>query len=958
MVLLKKKIIGLIIVIISILISSCSSAMRIDLSQLYENTYHYQLSNGLTVILKETRKTPITAVHLRVNTGSIHEEDYYGSGLSHFFEHSLFLGSKNFKEKDSFSHIIESYGGADLNAYTTYDHTAYYCTVLSEYTKETLSAMSDLVFNPLFPKEHVKNEMGSIVSEMDMRNDKPDSVFNEFTSRLIFKKMPYQYPIIGFRERFEKLSVEELLAYYYKRYKPNNMILSVVGDFDAKEIIKAIDKHFGDKERGKIDHYLFEQEDDFIAVTGEITHPKSKFTRINFIWASVSYYDDEMYPLDVLAHLLSSGKGSILYERLKDDLGLIEDVSGYSWTPKQNGVFSLTFSLPILKDKNAIKENIAKIEVELKKILTEIAEQKIAPYRVTAIKRDTLTDFLSQLETTMGMARNFAGSVMATGGINHDEIYFEGIQNVNKESVAKVTKQFLIEKSYVKSILLPSDISTPDANGKYVKLYDNSIDETQLSQRDSINFKQKSYHQPTQKIIKGIKKNPTPKESLQQLVTKPNKKVVITQSKQTHKKILSNGLTTLYHQDKTLPKITIMLSGLGGVAFEEKIDQSNIPNGSFTLWHQMFLTSNEKYSRQELIQILKENSISLEPFSGRNSFGISLTFLKDNLKQANDILNSIILNRKYNLEDFNREKKELLFDLKAQEEQGWIVSRNTFIKLFFKDTAYANPPEGTMKSIKAITIKHLEELRKNFIHPQQMVFSAYGDISESELTQYFTEWLVKIPLPDKQRSTPSFNFEELSYQDAKSIHFTRQTGTQQTYLRMGYRAPTMTSEDAPAFHILDSYLSGMGGPLFKLRSEPFKNYGGGRAYQLGSAYSDSLQYGILLFYVALRYEASNEYLWAINSFQQEVEKIKRALLSDAEFQRAKLSIMGEELITSQRLASRAFEENLYELYGLGHEFYGQSFERLKNVTKENVKEVAKRYLKSNQFAVHVLMPKK
>ena len=150
---------------------------KIDLSKMNEGVFHFVLENGLQVILKEDHSNPTTAVHLRVKTGSIDEIGYFGSGLSHFFEHSLFLGSKKHPLKDSYSAEIESYGGANVNAYTTYDHTAYHFTLLAKYTKEGIDCIEDLVFHPLFPKADVKNEMGSIVSEMDMGDDNPDRFF-------------------------------------------------------------------------------------------------------------------------------------------------------------------------------------------------------------------------------------------------------------------------------------------------------------------------------------------------------------------------------------------------------------------------------------------------------------------------------------------------------------------------------------------------------------------------------------------------------------------------------------------------------------------------------------------------------------------------------------------------------------------------------------------------------------
>ena len=803
---------------------------KINLKSFYHNTYHYQLANGMEVILKKTAKAPLTAIHLRVKTGSIHEEDYYGSGLSHFFEHSLFLGSEKHPKKDSFSEKIESYGGANVNAYTTYDHTAYYFTILSKYTTEGLKAIEDLVFHPLFPPQEVKNEIGSVLSEMDMRNDQADYYFNEFVSRFLFKNLPYKYPVIGFRERFSRLSPKELLDYYYKRYKPNNMILSVVGDVDLPKTLEVIEKIFLPNEKGLINEIAFEAEEEWSFERAETSHAKANFVRFSLMWQTVSYKDKQMYPLDVLAYLLGSGKGSLLYEKLKDELKLVEDISAFSWTPKENGIFDISFSLPILKNRSDIKERIDRIQLVVERMLENLSVKAIEKHRLESVKRKILLNFIHSRETAMGMAMGLAGSVMMEGGkLNQDEIYLSKINGVKKKDIIRVAKEFLKPHKMKVAILMPEKFS------KSTPLYANSI----LDSANLGRFPIKVNH--LKKEQKFSKSKWTNTQKLKEVLKKNTVKTNHQKTLITSKKVLKNGIKLLYCQDQELPKVELIIAALGGLSFEEK----PILNGSFNLLTKLFMTSNSKYSRKELIYKLKQHGISLQPFSGKNSFGLKLSFLKDKTSIASKLLKAILLEENYFEEDFIREKEEVLFDLESQKENGWMVSRNQFRETFFKGTVYEKNSEGTQKIVEKIKLEDLKNLKKQFLYSKNMIVSIYGDIHFKEVKKYFT-WLEALKISSAVNEK-KIVLQDISYEETKSPIISKQKGFRQSFYRMGFRAPVIGDEDSIKLKVLEGYLSGMGGPLFKLRSAPFKNKSGGRAYQLGVFYDENKDYGALIF---------------------------------------------------------------------------------------------------------------
>ncbi|MBN8215202.1 MAG: insulinase family protein [Spirochaetes bacterium] len=915
----------------------------IDLARLTANALQVVLPNGFTVVLKRDPSVRVTAVHLRVKTGSIHEEGYYGYGLSHFFEHSMFLGSQRRPKKDQFSAEIESYGGANVNAYTTQDHTAYHFTVLSEFTLQALDCIEDLVLRPLFPEADVKNEMGSIQSEMDMRLDQPDSAFNEFLSRVVFEKLPYQYPVIGFKERFSRLTREELLAYYRARYVPNNMVLGVVGNFDTAEVLKKIEALFGGHPARPLKDLRFAAEAPFTPLRAEFSHPKATFTRVSLLWRSVDLRHPDMYPLDVLSSVLASGKGSILHDRIKEELGLVESISASSWTPEDTGLFEIGFALPILDKPAAVRERIDLVEKKILEALAEIAAGQIDEYRLESVKREVLSSFVQGRETSMGLARSLAASVMVTGGLNYDSLYVRGVQQVTKAEVVRVAKTWLQGKTFRRALLLPHAIAQAGI------LYPDSKTEKDLA--DAVVQPLPPAPRPE---IPGTEGAAVPIQKV--LASLPRTAAAVDEIHPTERLVLGNGLTLLYRREARLPVVHAIWASRGGLVFEN----GDPANGSFALLTRLFTAGTDRYPKADFVRRLRLAGVDLSPFGGKASVGYRMHFLRDRLAEGADLFAAVAQNTGWKGPDFEVEKKSHLFSILARRENAWSMSSLFFRKKFFAGSPLAQMEEGDEDPVRKLQIPDLSALKTRFMNPAQTVVAIYGDLTKEELQKHFISWLEQIPATPAL-PVPATKLAPVHYGGTQDILKDVLPGSRQAYFRMAWRVPDSRSKEAPALKVANGYLSGMGGPLFKLRSAPFDVDGkevGGRAYQLGSFYDGNSLYGAMVFYAGLRYEARGEAPWAVEAFRKETKRLAEKPLSAEELRRARVSVLGAEIQSAEQLENQAFEETLLELIGQGYAAREKNLDALAKVTAADVQAVAKKYLADDRFLVHVLVPEK
>ena len=191
----------------------------------------FELSNGLTVIVAEQHSAPVASIQAWCQTGSIHEGEWLGGGLTHLLEHVLFNGTESRSSKQ-ISDEIHGMGGY-VNAYTSFERTVFWVDCPAAAVRQSIDVLGDMLFRSLVEPEPLEKEMDIIRREFDMGLDDPDRLLSHLTFGTAFQVHPCRYPVIGIREVFDQLAHEDVLRYYRRRYVPNNLFLVVVGDVET-----------------------------------------------------------------------------------------------------------------------------------------------------------------------------------------------------------------------------------------------------------------------------------------------------------------------------------------------------------------------------------------------------------------------------------------------------------------------------------------------------------------------------------------------------------------------------------------------------------------------------------------------------------------------------------------------------------------------------------------------------
>ena len=201
-----------------------------------------QLSNGLTVLLKEIHTSPIISHWVWYRVGS-RDEVTGKTGLSHWTEHMQFKGTPRFPAGD-LDNAIARLGGV-WNAFTFLDWTTYYETLPADATRLALELEADRMVSSTFPEEEVSSERTVIISERQGNENEPLFRLSEEVQSAAFRVHPYHHEIIGDMADLYTLQRNDLYQHYQTYYTPENAVLAVAGDFEITSMLSDIQQFYG-----------------------------------------------------------------------------------------------------------------------------------------------------------------------------------------------------------------------------------------------------------------------------------------------------------------------------------------------------------------------------------------------------------------------------------------------------------------------------------------------------------------------------------------------------------------------------------------------------------------------------------------------------------------------------------------------------------------------------------------
>ncbi len=399
------------------------------------------LSNGLRISFAKTAPSGLVSLQIWVKTGSIHEENFLGSGISHFIEHMVFKGSGTMSAKE-ISRKIQAAGGFS-NAYTTFERTVFYVEIPSEKIEIAFKVLAEMLVRPALSAKEFSREREVIFREMDMGKDEPERILQEATFAEIFRVHPYRIPVIGHRNLFEKLSAKNLREYFERRYTPELMEIVAAGDVENSEIFEFSEKYFGGVLRRNSAYVFVPEEPPQLAKREVKLFGNSNVLRGNAVWKIPGISHEDAPAIAVLLGVLGDGDSSILRQKLREKLEHVHEIEAFPWLPGKSGLAWI--------DYQADFGNAEKINEEIFKIVGEISRNGVPAKAIQKVVRRQIFSKINSQQSVSGTAAALGNDAVVFGDLGASENFISALKKIVPADLQRVAAKYFCEKNLTTS---------------------------------------------------------------------------------------------------------------------------------------------------------------------------------------------------------------------------------------------------------------------------------------------------------------------------------------------------------------------------------------------------------------------------------------------------------------------------------------------------------------------------
>ncbi|RJP77802.1 MAG: insulinase family protein [Candidatus Zixiibacteriota bacterium] len=650
-----------VILILTILLAS--TALAADSFQLTV------LDNGLTIYTKEDHSKPLISLFSIVDGGSRTETPDL-SGLSHFYEHLIARGGSKKQGETEFRRRMNVLG--EEHIYTYDDGTAYGMTVPRENFPEALWRLADFMMDLQPDSVDIMKERTIVMEEYNMSYaDNPEGWAYERLMRAAFTNCPYYPTTIGTPEVIQTATFDKLRTFYEERYVPNQIVMTVVGDFDTGEMLKAIRENFGGYKAGRIS---FEQ--------GRIEPPQTAFRQtadtmnVTAAYAMMGYHlPPAAHPdgpaLQVMAHLLGGGSHSRLDQALKVDSNLVHYVYASPDFMRDAGLLYVGFRCDPANEAEALK----RVFTETRRLALEgITEEELAAAREKLIANEIMIrqTFRGQAEA-MSQAHVKRAPHLATQ-------LPALLRAVTADDVQRVAREYLDPVNATLSL-----IESPDHPASDYSALAASYSFREGGAQEAVAAVPTLYHK------------------------------------------LPNGLTLILHEDHSSPTACVAAFVRGGQWLE-----GNQP-GVAWLTAELLDKGTQKYTRADLQTARDRLGLSLWNYAAEDYLQAGFTGLADKLDSGLDLLDQMLFHPTFPEEEFAKTRDDQVQAIRGIEDQPWELTHREVTGDLFQKSPYRHPVVGVEEAVGKLSRGDVRDHYRKAFAPGNVIVAASGDFDVQEL---------------------------------------------------------------------------------------------------------------------------------------------------------------------------------------------------------------------------------
>ena len=399
------------------------------------------LKNGIRLITAPLKETQTASLIVMVKVGSRYEADRDG-GLAHFVEHMMFKGTKKRPNTLALSKELDGVG-AEYNAFTSKDVTAYFIKADSRHLPLAIDMLSDMLLHSKLEAAEIEKEKGVIVEEINMYEDNPLMYAEEMLEEIMFDGNPLGRMIAGSRQTVRAVTRTQMAAFKNKYYQGRSVVIGLAGNF-LPQHVEEIKKKFSFLAGGKKSFNKFKASQKASRV--RVKYKETEQVQLAFGWPAYSYFNEKIYPLQLLSVILGGNMSSRLFINVREKNGLAYFVhSGVN-------VYEDTGSLVIQAGLDKTRMDLA--------VKTILAETEKIKKDVTAAELQRAKDFISgkiaiDLEDSLSIARWYASQEAMTGKVMTPQEKLKRLSKVTVKEIRQAAQEIFNKKKLSLAIIGP-----------------------------------------------------------------------------------------------------------------------------------------------------------------------------------------------------------------------------------------------------------------------------------------------------------------------------------------------------------------------------------------------------------------------------------------------------------------------------------------------------------------------
>ncbi|SFC43326.1 zinc protease [Zunongwangia mangrovi] len=884
-------------------------------SSLKVNFESFTLSNGLTVILHTDHSDPVVAVALTAHVGSAREIENR-TGFAHLFEHLLFLESENLG-KGGLDKMSARIGGSGANGSTSHDRTNFFQTVPKDALEKMIWAEADklgffinTVTEPVLAKEKqvVKNE-----KRQSYDNRPYGHTMYVIDKNLYPKDHPYNWQVIGSLEDLQNATLQDVKDFYNKWYVPNNVILTIAGDFDKEQAKQWVHKYFDEiPSEEKIER----QEKQLVSLeeTKKLYYEDNfaRLPELTLAWPSVYSFHEDLYALSILAEYLSSGKTAPLYKNLVEEKELTGSVRMYNYTSELAGKLLLQVRAYDGKDLDSVAAAIDET-------FAEFAKNGISEKDLKRIKAGQETSFYNSISSVLGKGFQLAQYQIFANDPNFINKEMDKLLAVTKEDVMRVFNKYIKDQNYVATSFVPKgEIELSLENSEPAEVEEEKIVEG--AEEDFDASQQADYEKTPSSFDRSVE---PPYAATPELTTP-----------EVWKDFMPSGMQVYGITNSEVPLVKFEFQMDGGLLLED-------PNktGVSNLLAEILGEGTANKTPEELEETIALLGANIRINSSKTQISVSGSTLAKNFEKTIALVEEILLQPRWDEDEFKLAKQKVLSQLEEEKANPNVIANLEFQKLIYGERSLLSKNTlGTKSSVEAISLQDLKNYYEENLTPQRTKFLVVGALNKENATDALKS--LSANWPAKNVQLPKISEPQLPQKS--KVYFYDVPGAKQSVFRFGAPAMAATNKDFYPAEVMNYRL---GGGSFASQLTQQLREGKGYTYGIRSGFFGDQYVGPFMISTGVR-----------TNITDDAAKLVQEILQDysENFNQHDLDVTKSYMIKSNMRKFETLDAKLNMLseisnYDRDYDYIKQQEKLVNDLDILDIQDLAKKYINPNRM---------